>query len=289
MIKTILVPTSGSTTDESVFATAHTFARTLAAHLEFFHVRLSVAEAAARAPHVPYCAAAALPQALAVLQRDEVALAAKAAEHVHKFCAAHEIPLLDTPVVSERCTASWKQETDYPFERLMMRARHSDLIVLGRPRHLDYMPVMLIDDLLMGSGRPVVIAPDKRARASLETVVVGWKETAESARALTAAAPLLEKVPKVVLAHIAEGLDTVPASLEHLARQLRWHGIAASVQVVGDVPKHVTSHLAKMVHGMQADALVVGAFGHTRLREMVFGGITQSLLEHADIPIFFMH
>jgi nucleotide-binding universal stress UspA family protein len=114
----------------------------------------------------------------------------------------------------------------------------------------------------MNCGRPLLIAPDFMPTTVTGTIVVGWKETPEAAHALGAAWPLLRKANKVILLHMVEREPIVSESLEHLAR-------AASE--------------------LQADMLVVGGFGNSRLREWAFGGVTQSLLEHVNIPVFMMH
>lgn len=284
----VLVPASGSPTDEPVFATALMLARPLCAHLDFYHVRSSPTEAAVRTPHLDFCMGPALPQALASVRQNEEALAASAAAHFKSFCQEQEIVLRDVPARLGYCTASWHEGRDHPLDRLMMQARHSDLVVLGRPYHVDYMPRMLLDDLLLGCGRPIVIAPEKLKRTALDTIVVGWKETPEAARALSAAMPLLEKARKVILLHVAEE-GARGSSVEHLARQLKWQGITAEPHLVAGAARHVSGELARAAADLEADLLVVGAFGHARLREIIFGGVTQSLLEHADVATFLLY
>ncbi|MGC2033342.1 MAG: universal stress protein [Steroidobacteraceae bacterium] len=289
MIKTILVPTSGSSTDGSVFTTALALARPLAAHLGFYHVRLTPGEAAQRAPHVAFCMGTGLTSALADLHETEDLLAAAAVAHFKEFCKANSVAVRSAPGFAETVSASWCEEIDSPASRLMLHARHSDLVVLARPHHVDYMPSMLIEDLLIGSGRPIVIAPESAPSGAIDTVVVGWKETPAAARALTAAMPLLEHAKKVVLVSVTEGDSALPQALKHLVWQLAWHGIAAQTHIVRGKAGETPALLAQAAAEFQGDLLVVGGYGHRPLREFVFGGVTQALIENAKLPVFMLH
>ena len=298
MIKTILVPASGSSTDTSVFATALALARPLGAHLEFYHVRVPSTEAAVRTPHLDYCAGPALAEALEAVRRKERELAASAADHFQAFCRDNTVPIRESPLPvppdgAGEVSAHWIEETDIAGEPLMRHARHCDLVVLGRPRHRDYMPVMLIQDLLAGCGRPCVIAPHSSPSSVTGTIVVGWKETKEAARALMAAYPLLERAGRVILLSLCEAGGTeesaVAAALAQLAEQLKWHGIVAQTRVMANRSEHATTQLARAALELKADMLVAGGFGHGRLRELIFGGVTQSLVDHADLPVFMLH
>jgi nucleotide-binding universal stress UspA family protein len=289
MIKTILVPASGSSTDDTVFATALAAAQPLSAHLAFYHVRLSAIEAAERAPQAEFCAGGSLPVALNALREVESDLSQAAAAHVQSFCSRHSVPMRETPEQPGTVSASFLEEQNRARDRLMQHARHNDLIVLGRASHIDYLPSTLMEDLLVGSGRPILIAPDFLPTTLTGTVVLGWKETQESARAVGAALPLLEKAGKVILLHIVEREPAVSDSLKHHPRQLQWHGVAADIHVIAGGPHPLTYHLARAAAELRADLLVAGGFGHSRLRERAFGGVTRSLIEHANMPVFMVH
>ncbi len=289
MIKTILVPASGSSTDEPVFATALAAARALTAHLDFYHIHLSEGEAVVRAPHADFCMGAALPATLQYIREDTSRLSEAAMVHFKAFCHRHEIDIRETPERALAVSASFLEENSDARDRLMFHARHSDLVVLGRPSHLDYLPSLLIEDLLMGCGRPILIAPDYSPKTMTGTMVVGWKETAHCARALSAAYPLLEKAEKVILLNMIEGEAGMPQSLEHLARRLKWHGISAETRSLASASRPLAQKLSSAAIDLHADLLVVGGYGHRRLREVVFGGVTQSLLEQASVPVFMMH
>lgn len=289
MFKNILVPTSGSDTDDSVFATALAVALPLSAHLDFYHSRLTCYEAAARSPHVQFCLGTAMTDALAQLSRQDETRSANAVGHVDAFCRANGVDVRSAPTPIAGVTARLTQETDPTEARLLLNARHSDLVILGRPRHVDLMPANLIETLLLGSGRPIMIASDSPRRTVTGTVVVGWKETPEAARALGAALPLLKLAQRVVLVTVSEEPGARPPELKHLADRLAWHGVAAESCVVTHISKPTSAHLLRVAEELGADLLVVGGYGRGPWREAVFGGVTRALIEHAEFAVFMMH
>ncbi|HWG71192.1 MAG TPA: universal stress protein [Steroidobacteraceae bacterium] len=289
MIKTILVPASGSDTDDRVFATVLALARPLGAHLRFFHLRLSAYEAAVRSRHVEFCVGPAINDALRHLEERDNDLSATATKHVNDFCAANDIPLRSSPGKSIAVSAQLLQETDHAESRFVSHSRHSDLIVMGRPRHRDLMPSNLIQELLLVSGRPMVIAADSSAAAHIGTIVIGWKESPEAVRSVSAAMPLLKVAGKVVIVHVAETDDAAADGPNPLTEQLSWHGISAQVRSIHAPSARIPDVLAATVSEIGADLLVVGGYGHGPWREAVFGGVTTTLINHAQCPVFMMH
>ena len=290
MIKTIFVPTSGSDADDRVFAAALALARPLGAHLRFFHLRLSACEAAVHSRHVEFCVGPAINDALRQLEERDEGLSAMAAKHVHSFCAANDIPLRSGAGGSVAVSAQFLEETDDAEVRFISHSRHSDLIVLGRPRDEDLLPYNLIERLLLRSGRPIVIAADSTPAADpLDTILVGWKDTPQAARAVAAAMPLLKAADKVVIVHIAEADGAMSNGLDLLAEELSWHGIAAQIRLIRNPLAHVPGVLKSVASELNAGLLVVGGYSRGPWREAVFGGVTTTLIDHAECPIFMMH
>jgi len=183
MIKTVFVPVSGSDTDTRVFETALAIARPCAAHLRFFHLQVPLSEATIRTPHAEFAIGSAVASVLESLRQRSETLSANALAHCHEFCEIHAVSMQTSPSSTDAVSASWTQETRDAMKGLMLHARHSDIVVLGRARNRDFMPIGMIESLLMGSGRPIVLAPEGSAPQSIKTVLVGWKETPEAARA----------------------------------------------------------------------------------------------------------
>ncbi len=288
MLKTILVPTSGSRTDACVFSTALAVGRAAAAHLEFLHVHITPGEAAVHAPHVEFARGPAISESLVNLRQRGHELAESALRHFTDLCATNGVEIRSAPAGGATPSASWCEETDHAMERLIFHARHADLTVVGRRRSTDYLATGLIESLLANCGRPIVIAPQGTPPATIDTIVVGWKEQPEAARALAAAMPLLEQAQRVILLSIVEARAASREALEHLAQELAWHGITAKINLADGGSHPATERLPQVVQELRPDLLVVGAFSHGPLRELMFGGITRTLIEQAEAPVLMM-
>ena len=288
-IKTILVPVSGSETDRVVLSAAWAIAQPLRAHLEFLHLRLKPEEAAARSPHVDISRSRATPDALRQLALEQANLSASAANYVRQFCLEHGIAFRDTRSGTAGLSADCLEDSGPGAARLLFHARHSDLTMLGRAQHADCMPTTLIEEVLVNSGRPLLIVPRSVPRPLLETVVVGWKESAVSARAIAAALPLLQLARRVVIINVAEDNSPGLEALDSVRQQLAWHEVTAETLRLGDGIATAETLLPRAVADLNAGLLVIGGFGHSRLRETVFGGVTRSLVKRADIPLFIAH
>jgi nucleotide-binding universal stress UspA family protein len=290
MIKTILVPTSGSDVDDAVFDTALAAARLFAAHLDFCHVRLGATDLLRHEPHAGFAVGPALREALRNASARNTARSARAAEHVREFCARERVAMVDVPAAEDGVSASWSEHGGPAGGHLLARARHSDLTVMGRcAGRTDGLPPDLLRSLLIGSGRPILIAaPRPRARLT-GTVMLCWKEEREPARAVAAAMPFLAKADRVVAVAVEENKADGAAALADLARQMAWHRIRLESRVIKGGRRAPADVLADAAAECAADLLVMGGYGRTPLSEDLFGGCTRSFLEHAEVPVLALH
>jgi len=287
-MKTILVPASGSVVDGVVFQTALLAARPFNAHLEFMHIRIDAADAARHMPNVGFARGRAVANALDQLCMETEQRSATAEHHVREFCRRNAIELATGPGV-DQVTASWRQECDDPMQCLMLRARHNDLIVAARQNGPDGLPDDFLERLLLRSGRPLLLAGSSAPRRLTGTVMMCWKECAEAARALSAAMPLLSKSDRVVFVTVPEAGHGEADAVRDVVRKMAWHGIHASVQVIASNGRSVADALRAAAESCGADLVVMGGYGHRRIREVLFGGCTQSALEAGERPVLVMH
>jgi nucleotide-binding universal stress UspA family protein len=170
--------------------------------------------------------------------------------------------------------------------------RRFDLIIVGQPDRQKPTADQVIDEgVLFGSGRPVIFVPFiHKGAAKLDRVMICWDGGRAAARAVGDALPILKKAKEVEVVIISDKpgkTDEVPgADLgQHLAR----HGLKVDVKRITspdiDVPSTILSHASDS----SADMIVMGGYGHSRLREFVLGGATRGLLEAMTVPVLMSH
>src|SRR5262245_43373693 len=286
MIKSILLPATGDEFDESVLETALRVAQLTGAHVTLHYLSQRLGQAAEAVPPVGWAIGGAASPALASLDAGIDRQAAGARTRFAEVCRRKGLALVDDAQRSTSVTASWQTSRD-DLGNLASAARYADLVVVGRPGRSNGLARSHIAALLAKSGRPLLIAPKSPRSSITGTAFVCWKEAPEAARALSAALPLLAKAQRVVVANVIEEADQPPQSLHGVARYLAFHGIAAETRLL---PRSapVQDLLVAAADAHEADLIVLGAYGHSRAREFVFGGCTRSFLDDARVPVLMM-
>lgn len=187
--------------------------------------------------------------------------------------------------------------SEQPERMAALCAHYSDLVlVAGSPGVTSEARAVhgYIGGLLMASGVPVLMVPRGSASASIppRRVVIGWKPTREATRALHDALPFLQAADKVDLLIVnpqggEQGHGEQPGN--DVATHLAHHGVAVNVVVLPAGQDTVATTLLKHAATIHADLIVVGGYGHSRLREWMLGGVTHELLGAATTPVFFSH
>jgi nucleotide-binding universal stress UspA family protein len=176
-----------------------------------------------------------------------------------------------------------------PSRFLAENARGADLIVASRPPP-GALPCAfpMPADLVLAAGRPVLLAPPGIFTPRFGTVVVGWKDTPESRRALLDALPFLQRASHVaiVAVHEAPDRERTAAAVMDVVRRLSLLGVAATGEVVAPGPETAAEALLALADRQGCDLLVAGAYGHSRLRELVLGGFTETLLSGTRAVLF---
>jgi nucleotide-binding universal stress UspA family protein len=187
----------------------------------------------------------------------------------------------------------WRQALEKPNAYVAAQARAADLIIAGNGHYggvLD--PFRTLDPslLVMEAGRPVLIVPAEVESCQAKKVVIGWKNTREARRAIWDALPLLRAAEYVVVGEILD-VEEQAAADTRLGDVIRWlgrHEVTAVPRImrgVGDTAEL----LQQMAAEEFADLIVTGAYGHSRLGEWIWGGVTETLLTSAQMCCLLAH
>jgi nucleotide-binding universal stress UspA family protein len=290
MIKTILVAATGYDSDSASFAAALALARPFAAHLDVLHVRLdavSVAVAMSNDAGSGALTAGIIEQ----FEKDARDREAKARDNLTRFCGSAGLVETTAPGPADRAggpSAQWHVETGEEARWMAAYGVAADLIVVPRATGEDAVARSTVESLLLETGRPLLIPAGPAKPAGFERIAIAWKPTAQAARAVAAAMPLLSRAKEVAVITVEEPQAAHHHDADRLVRNLAWHGIAATSVTLD--PGHAGAG-ATLLAGARdrADLLVMGGYGHSRLREWVFGGVTQLALADAPLPVLIAH
>jgi nucleotide-binding universal stress UspA family protein len=287
MINTMLVLLTGGSTDAGVCGAAAAIGRQLQAHLECFHPRFHAGEIAVNMPHAGFAMGPAVAEMLAEIDEEANRRADTARECFIELCRSERITVARTPR-SGLFSAGWLDRPAGPLDAVISAARYRDVIVAARSRSNLGLPSDFLERLVLESGRPVLVAPDRSPCREPRTVMVWWKEGPQAARALAAAMPLLIRANRVIVTAAKEHART-PGDLSELVGELCLHGIHAEANVLPEEPGPITHRLLAVAEEKAADLVVLGAYSHSHARESVFGGVTQAVLGSADLPVLLVH
>jgi len=291
-IKKLMVPFFEEETANSAFCAAATIAKEFKAHLDVVHIRQRISPSLPGNIYYPV-AVTYVEENLEKLQKAADRNAVNLNRRFEKFCSDWSITVLqNTEHTDDKgATASWTDiEKDLPFH-LAVRARVADVTVLARPSDpTPHYTMDLLEEAIFQSGRSVLIVGQQATITKFpETVMVAWDGGREAARAVHEALPLLRRAETVIVAAMGEIAFGAEAP-ESIAAYLRLHGVHAN-SVHSSLDKHEEAEelFLKRAKSESADLVVMGAYSHSRWREMVLGGFTRFMLRHTDIPVLMAH
>ena len=186
----------------------------------------------------------------------------------------------------------WRSCLELPYEFVSREARAADLVIVGR-RHSGSDLHDLADPgvILLRAGRPVLVVPDVVSPLQLHRAVVAWKDTRECRRALRDALPILRQTKEVLVVELGEGepKSEEKRTLADIIAYLVRHHVVVADQICRRVRGPVVTELLRIVEGENADLIVAGGYGHSRLGEWIFGGVTHELLSSSPVCCLLSH
>lgn len=184
--------------------------------------------------------------------------------------------------------AEFHEGLGHPSETAAVSARNADLVVVARPRDEDEpLAASLVEACLFGSGRPVLVVPPGAPTGFGKSIGVFWDGSRTAARALGDSLPLLAKAQSVLVL-TAGSLDAEVPTGEAVAARLKAQGVMAAARALAPAEREAAT-LVTAAKDAGCDLVVMGGYGHSRLREMILGGVTRYMLASAPLPVLMAH
>lgn len=237
-------------------------------------------------PSVPGFVAAQMPAAVREAQ-----------ESIDRAAAAEARQRFEAEARRNGLSYEWRDvavESGHGSEPISLQARYADLLIVGQPDEESTAEERaLVETLLVACGRPVLVIPSIGAPSGFgRKALVGWDARREAARAVHDALPLLIAAEEVEVVTVnarpgrgGHGPEPGADVTRHLAR----HGVKVKLAQLSSGPLSVGDLLLNRVSDQGFDLIVMGAYAHSRLRDLVLGGVTRHMLRHMTVPIFTAH
>jgi nucleotide-binding universal stress UspA family protein len=283
MTGTILVAASGGSASNGAIELACRMAKRFEAHLECFHVLPDPRQFIMMTGiDMPVTA-----ELIDRIVQDGKEVAARTKAEFEKAAARHSLPLDGTG--RNAPSANWREQTGYGPTAVAGRARFFDLVVLGRSERVVEQPhTDAVEQTLIRSGRPVLLAPMKVPAALGDVVAIGWNGSAAAVRAVSGSLTLLRAARSVVV--VSVGTRDEGVSGNDIVAYLFWQGVAArQINVLPVNGAGPGEQLLAAARDQGADLLVMGGYGHAPWREMLFGGATRQLVGTSLLPLLVAH
>ncbi|MEN3931066.1 universal stress protein [Microvirga sp. W0021] len=278
-MKTILVPVEQHSLIHNVFEASVTLAKLFDSYIEGAAIGVDL-------PDVPIMdVAVGLPSVWDHEIRKEMAEASR--QTFENYFTAKKIPRAE----DKPDGLCWQWHPAGPTTDTMLGAegRCFDITVVGRPSTKEPIPrITTVESALFESGHPVLVIPPEPVHSLNEHIMIAWNGSSETARAVAFAKPLLEKAKHVTVLGI-HGWNVGGPSAEEMVRMLNISGIKAEHMFLDTVTEEYGNMILKTAMDKKCDLLIKGAYTQSRLRQMIFGGATNTILYEAQLPVLFAH
>ncbi len=281
-IRRLLLPLTGTAAGEAALTTALLVARLWDAHLTALHVRVDSRDVAPLAGEG--LSGAMIEEMMSATEKESSDRSNAVRTMFDRFVVQHGVTVAE-PHPGAGATANFASITGREEDLVAQLARLTDLTVVPHPEAGDDVSSSdALHAVLFDSGRPVLIAPQVPLPTIGTRICVAWNGTAESAAAVQAAIPWMQKAKAVQILTAEEYQRRGPGPAE-LAGYLALHGIQVEAALFRPVEKDVGRGLLDATRTFGADLLAMGAYSHSRLRQLILGGVTRHVLENATLPV----
>jgi len=187
--------------------------------------------------------------------------------------------------------AEWRSGLDFPTDLLAREARAADLVIIGNaPENQDPFRALDPGSFILKAGRPVLVVPKGVASFSPKHVAIAWKDAREARRAVLDALPFLQQTETVMIVEILDSESELTShAIRDVSNYLTRHGIKTIAERLRPADVTPANSLLRLIEDENINLMVAGAYGHSRLGEWAFGGVTRDLLQESPICCLFAH
>ncbi len=282
-IRKLLLPLTGTAAGEAALATSLQIARLWNAHVLALHVRVDSRDVAPLAGEG--LSGAMIEEMMTATERESNDRAHAVRAMFDRFVAQHEVVVGEPRPGSPNATASFAAVIGREEDLVAQQARLADLTVVPHPEAgEDVSSSDALHAVLFDSGRPVLLSPQVEPATVGTRICLGWNGTAESASAVSAAIPWLKRAEAVRILS-ADGYQRRGPAAPELAAYLALHEVDADIVMFQPSGGTVGAGLLAAARDFGCDLLAMGAYSHSRLRQLILGGVTRHVLERANLPV----
>jgi nucleotide-binding universal stress UspA family protein len=282
-IRKLLLPLTGTAAGESALSTALTIARRWNAHVTALHVRVDSRDVAPLAGEG--LSGAMIEEMMSATEKESNDRAHAVRSMFERFVVRHDVVVQEAHGGSDHATASFAAVTGREEDIVAQQARLADLTVVPHPDSgEDVSSSDALHAVLFDSGRPVLISPQLTPPNIGTRVCLAWNGTAESASSVLAALPWMQRADGVAILS-ADGYQRRGPGASDLAAYLSLHDVRADIVTFKSVGGSVGAGLLAAASNFGCDLLSMGAYSHSRLRQLILGGVTRHVLEHSTLPV----
>jgi nucleotide-binding universal stress UspA family protein len=284
--RTILVPIRGDGRGESVLDHACALGRPFNAHICAVHCKPRAKDL------IPFGVA------VPALVRDQISSSASSitdneVERLKTLFDAYVekngLTVCETrPPQHDTLTISWSVTDGKQADVIGVWGRLASVVAVAQPELDTNLGQHTLESALMSTGRPVLLCPKRAVDTLGNNVAIAWNGSAESARAIAMCGSIIAEA-KTVSVLCADDADNLELGAQDLILHLLDHGIEASAVSVKSKTSSLGESLVKAARDSGADVMIMGAYGRSRGRAMVLGGVTQWIIDHTDMPVLFTH
>lgn len=284
--KKVLAPLTGGARDASVLTSAFAAAQPFNAHVVALFVRPDPAEAM---PFFGEGVSGSMVQEIVDVAKEAADRASVEARAVLEGVARQaQAEILAKPDRRDKLSVSFHEERGNFADRVTLASRLADIVIFGPLKEGDRPGLTeAFEAVLLQSGRPVLLAAHTAPKSFAQHISIVWDGSIASAHALTAAMPYIARAASIEFLMVKRPGEELNCSEPR--EYLMLHGFGSEVRMVETSARPIGQALLEGAADGGADFLVLGGYGHSRLRQLFAGGVTKHVVSHAEIPLFLVH